>query len=623
VDGSVGQAMRELGLLSIGVMGLVFGLALPGCSGGGGKHGPTPTTTPVATASSTATRSATPSGTATSTASATAVATRTATATASVPPSATPTVTPTATVGCAAGPVQTTIGAVCGTVAAVAGTTVDAFLGIPFAEDTGGDNRWEPPVPKAMMQGTFQATKFGPICPQPQSESGGPVLPQSEDCLSVNVWVPASATPSSALPVMAFIYGGSFLQGSSALPVYDAAYLSGSQGVVVVTLNYRVGALGFFAGVHDLPGNYGLLDQQLALKWVRDNIGAFGGDATRLMLFGESAGAMSVGLHLLSVPSSADLFTAALMESNPFGLPYKGLDLATEIGTAFEKLLKCIPENGTPSPQSLACMRALPAATIVDNQEDKSLVEQGLLLGFQGLLLWAPVVDGTLVTKQPPAGAAGGLPKPTLLGTNKDEGTLFIYSALQILNLQTVTEQEYKAVLEVLFGQDNVDAILQDYPAVSGDNAPVLSQVANDYLFFCSNQFVGSAGGEPAYGYLFTQPTHFNIWPNVPQCAAPVVCHFAEVPYVFNTATNIGESFNAEEQAVSNAMLAYWSGFSRSGNDPNTGGESRPTWPTFSDFTYLDLGTPISTVVDPPHNCGLWNDIGYANMDVGVFLPAP
>lgn len=113
------------------------------------------------------------------------------------------------------------------------------------------------------------------------------------------------------------------------------------------------------------------------------------------------------------------------------------------------------------------------------------------------------------------------------------------------------------------------------------------------------------------------------IWTTVPQCAAPVVCHAAELPYVFNSATNIGASFTAEEQAVSNAMLAYWSGFSRPGTDPDTGGAVRPTWPTFSGFTDLDLGTPIVTVVDPPHNCSLWDSIGYANMDVGALLPAP
>jgi carboxylesterase type B len=541
------------------------------------------------------------------------------------------TFTPTPGVNCAAGPVLTTVGAVCGTVAAVAGTTVDAFLGIPYAEDTGGDNRWTPPVAKPMMQGTFQATRFGPICPQ-DVEFGDPVLPQSEDCLSVNVWTPASFAPDSALPVMAFIYGGSFLRGSSALPVYDAAYLSASQGVVVVTFNYRVGVLGFLAGVHDLQGNYGLQDQQLALTWVQENIGHFGGDATRVMLFGESAGAMSVGLHLLSMPSSANLFAAALMESNPFGLPYKDLELATKFGADFEKLVNCIPED---SPESLKCMRGLPASEIVDQQENEALVKMELAShGLLGLLLWAPVLDGQLVTELPQVAAERGLPKPTLLGTNQNEGTLFIYFALQELGLDAVDDSTYQLALLALFGETAGAEVLAEYPAApcDGDNAPTLAQITNDYLFFCSNRFVAKQGGPapatpgcsrcPAYGYLFTQQSHFNIWPTFPQCAAPMVCHAAELPYVFNTATNIGESFTAEEQAVSNAMLAYWSGFSRPGNDPNTGGANRPSWPVFHDFTYLDLGTPIETVVDPPHHCDLWDSIGY-DLKPEVFLPAP
>ena len=160
---------------------------------------------------------------------------------------------------------------------------------------------------------------------------------------------------------MVFVYGGSFLDGSSAIPLYDGAYLSATQNVVVVTFNYRVGALGFLAGVEGLAGNYGLLDQQLALQWVADNIGAFGGDRFQVMLFGESAGAMSVGLHLLSIPSSEGFFAAALMESNPLALPLKSPAQATEFGTCLQMLLAC-PSG------DLACLRGKPAAEIVAAQ---------------------------------------------------------------------------------------------------------------------------------------------------------------------------------------------------------------------------------------------------------------
>ena len=598
-----------------GLAGGALAFSLIGCAGNGGGHAPTATPSPTSTATFSATSSATPTSTpaATSTATSTPAATATATATpvatasATVTPSATPTATATPEVTCAVGPVQTTIGAVCGTVAATAGTSVDAFLGIPFGEDTGGANRWEPPVPKARLTGTFQATALGPICEQAPPQYAAP--PLSEDCLSINIWTPADARPSAGLPVMAFVYGGAFVTGASAVPLYDGAYLSASQHVVVVNFNYRLGALGFLAGVEGLNGNYGLLDQQLALQWVADNIAAFGGDPNQVLLFGESAGAMSVGLHLLSVPSSSGLFSAALMESNPLALPYKTVAQAAPFGASLEKLLGC--QTG-----GLACMRSKPAADIVTAQGDKSLVLEGLLSGFSGLLLWAPVVDGTLVTGQPTTAAAAGLPKPTLLGTNQDEGTLFVYDALQELGLSTLTAAQYEDLLTQLFGATDAAAILQAYPATDMDNAPQLAEVANDYIFFCSTRYVANAGGSPVYAYLFTQPSHFNIWPSVPQCAAPTVCHGAELPYVFHTAANIGETFLPAEDVVSQAMLGYWSGFSRPGHDPNTGGASRPAWPMFPGFDYLMLATPITAVTDPPHHCQLWDQIGYATVSV-------
>jgi carboxylesterase type B len=138
----------------------------------------------------------------------------------------------------------------------------------------------------------------------------------------------------------------------------------------------------------------------------------------------------------------------------------------------------------------------------------------------------------------------------------------------------------------------------------------VLSQLATDYLFFCPNRQLAAAGVSPAYAYVFSQVTNFNIWPAVPQCADQV-CHGDEIAYVFHTATNILQMFTPAEEALSQTMAAYWGAFSRPGNDPNAGGPTRPTWPMFPGFNYLNLGTPISTVVDPPHNCSLWDEIGY------------
>ena len=586
--------------LPIGIVLLCLGA---GCSGGGGHHS---TATVTATAPPTATPTAASPGTPTAIASSTTGATSTATASALPTPTATP------DASCPVGPVTTTVGVVCGTTAAVGANAVRAFLGIPFAEDTGGANRWQPPVPKAALTGRFQATHFGPICPQDDPTFG---LPQSEDCLSINVWTPVGADPGANLPVMAFVYGGSFLTGSGAFPIYDGAYLSSTQDAVVVTFNYRVGALGFLAGVEGLQGNYGIRDQQLALHWVADNIAAFGGDASQVLFFGESAGAMSVGLHVFSIPTSEGLFASVLMESNPFAIPYKTPAEASDFGVCLEQLLDC-PSG------DLACMRGKTAEEIVAVQANAQLSLVGLGQGLAGFLLWPPVVDGTLIIQQPLAGITDGLPTTTLLGTNRDEGTLFVYGLLKAIGVQELSPQAYTEIVTGLFGATASAQIEAAYPPVTGDNAPVLSQLTTDYVFFCSNRFVARAGVSPVYAYEFDKVSSFNIWPDIPQCATQV-CHADELPYVFHTATNIGATFLPSEEVLSQSMAAYWGAYSREGSDPNNGGFPRPQWPPFlPDLTYLLLDTPIGTAIDPPHHCDLWDGIGYEAVTVAA-LTAP
>ena len=207
--------------LKLGSLLLAVGLVAAGCDDGHHR----PAATPTATVPGSGTATSTPTGGTAAT------------------PTATPVVTPTSDLSCATGPVTTTVGEVCGTNVSVGSATVRAFLGIPYGEDTGGANRWQPPTPKAASTTRIHATAFGPICPEVPETTGLP--PQSEDCLSVNVWSPAGAAPGADLPVMVFIYGGSFETGTSAVPLYDGSYMSSTQNAVVVTFNYRVGALGF------------------------------------------------------------------------------------------------------------------------------------------------------------------------------------------------------------------------------------------------------------------------------------------------------------------------------------------------------------------------------------------
>src|SRR5215813_12627894 len=202
------------------------------------------------------------------------------------------------------------------------GRALYSYRGIPYALPPVGDLRWAPPQPHPRWSQLRSATSFGAVCPQDGVSTG-----DSEDCLFLNIWAPRDAVGhDKRLPVMVFFHGGFFVFGAGSLPAYDGSYLAASGNVVVVTLNYRLGALGFLTVPElGLTGNYGILDQRMALQWVAENIAAFGGDPTKVTIFGESAGAMSVGLHLFSIPQDRSLFRAAIMESNPLALPYPSL----------------------------------------------------------------------------------------------------------------------------------------------------------------------------------------------------------------------------------------------------------------------------------------------------------
>jgi carboxylesterase type B len=293
--------------------------------------------------------------------------------------------------------------------------SISAFLGIPFAQSTAGDNRWAPPKPivqwsAELRSDIHKATRFGPACPQKLRP--GIHLELSEDCLSLNIWTPVpldKIASSEPVPVMVFIYGGSFREGTTSNPLYEARHLAAAGGVIVVTINYRVGVLGFLSGIDGLKGNYGLMDQRLALKWAHDNIAEFGGDPDRITLFGESAGAMSVGLHLIS-PESQPLFSAAIMESNPYGIPYKSLDVSERFATIFKFNLGC-------EFKGLECLRAKSFDEVVEQQQAGMLPIASLLTGFSAELIWAPVIDGEQVPAQPSASA---ITKPAIIGTNRD-----------------------------------------------------------------------------------------------------------------------------------------------------------------------------------------------------------
>ena len=498
-------------------------------------------------------------------------------------------------------------GSVCGKlVQTSSGKVVNAYLGIPYAETTAGENRWRVPIAHKKWDGVFKATEFGPSCPQ----STNLEYPQSENCLSVNVWTPETKSVEPKA-VMVFIYGGAFVFGYNGDPMYNGAYTSAYGDVVVVSMNYRLGALGFLAGIKDkttgeeINGNFGILDQILALKWVQENISDFGGDPNKITLYGESAGAMSVGIHLVSSPQSNGLFRAAIMESNPLGLPYKTLKDTRSISKRFARNLGC-------SIHDILCMRNKLPEVILDAQQQKNMIWPAVFHGIKDLLAWAPVVDGEVVVEQPlKAMSEGKLTKPILIGTNRNEGVLFVEKGKAAIKRKTISDLDYKLMVDFIFRDRKIaKKLYEKYPPTGGDNTFVASKVITNYLFTCPSLLTASDSSPDTWSYQFDHVSSFNIWPNTPDCAY-YVCHGEELPYVFHSAENRGYKFTDNEDQLSNLIVGYWTNFAKELNPSH----SENNWPQFEpDALNLIFITPLSAISaksDLGANCEFWDSIGY------------
>jgi carboxylesterase type B len=516
--------------------------------------------------------------------------------------------------GCGTPPFRTRAGLVCGRSLQVDGTQVNAFLGIPYAEDTGGENRWKAPLPRAAWPGVLHALQPGAICPQnrwPWSTQDGSSAGQSEDCLSLSLWAPAAAEPGS-LPVLVFVHGGSFQTGSLSAHwleqggwhLYDGSFLAGSQDLVVVTLNYRLGALGFLAGTAGLEGNYGLLDQQLALQWVQDNISVFGGDPGRVTLAGESAGAMSVGLHLFSAPGSAGLFGNVIMESNPLGVPFPDLETASFMGDAYLLAVGCLLRA-----DQLACLRRQPLEKLLEKQEHPLLKTGVLDRGPGGLLTWLPVIDGSVLLRQPmEAALQEGASLPLIIGNNSDEGTLFV----ELFLAEPLAGWAYGTILTLLFGKDGAALVGRAYPmGRSADAREPLMRVMHDYAFHCPARALAAAAGSGAFVYEFSHNPSFEVVPGSGRCSDRS-CHMDELSSVCGT-RRPEQGFSSEERRLSDQMMDYWAGFAALRHHPAARQGEAPAWQPFRGRAgnVLQLGMPITNEASDQERCELWDGLGY------------
>jgi para-nitrobenzyl esterase len=441
------------------------------------------------------------------------------------------------------------------------GTMADAsvrrFTGIPYAEAPAGPLRWRPPQPRAPWAGVRDATRWPADCPQ-AGEVGSRSPGQDEDCLHLNIWSPADAEPGS-LPVMVWIHGGSFVAGSGSEQRLDGTVLARA-GVVVVTINYRVGLFGFLAhpeltreSPNGTSGNYGLLDQICALRWIKNHIAAFGGDPARVTAFGVSAGSASISL-LLTAPAANGLFDRAILESPGAARRLASLAEAEEAGS---RLGRDIDE-----------LRRLGAADV--------LARTGLLApAVRGLTtprVLRPIRDGWLIAEdERPVFKAGRLPAmPIIVGTNLDEGTE------ATVNWPIASLAHYQDLVRTSFGGLSEEA-LRLYPATS--DAEVKARVAE---LFADTQFNYGARllaasmtrrGAPTWRYLFTRRrAHRSDGPH----------HGQEVHYVFGNldAPYPGElpQHDAVDEGLSLAMRRAWVSFAQRG-DPN--GPSCVRWPRY------------------------------------------
>jgi para-nitrobenzyl esterase len=457
---------------------------------------------------------------------------------------------------------------------------VRIFLGIPYAAAPVGDLRWKPPVPPAKWAGVRRATEFGPHCMQGPiygdmifHDSGG-----SEDCLSLNVWTPAR-TPEAKLPVMVWIYGGGFVAGTTSEARQDGEHLA-QQGVVVVSMNYRLGIFGFLAhpelakeSGHNSAGNYGLLDQLAALRWVHQNIAAFGGDPANVTIFGESAGSFSVSA-LMASPLAKGLFQKAIGESgaafSSSGLPFDPL------GVREEKDSKLV--GSTFGVQTLAELRALPAQKLLD------------AFGKPGPTAFAfgPDVDGYFLPESVPAIFAARKQNdvPLLAGWNHDEGSFEI-----VFSPQKPTVDSMKATAQKEFGAKAAE-FLRLY-AVDTD-----AQARRSMQDFAGDRFIAWAtwrwidaqsttGKQPVYRYRFDLAPPAD--PEGPQELGAF--HSAEIEYVFGQLDSKARvKWRPQDRKLSAQMQRYWANFARSG-DPN--GEGLAKWPPYASSSgwrvmYLD-----------------------------------
>ncbi|XP_063763739.1 cholinesterase-like [Eleginops maclovinus] len=523
--------------------------------------------------------------------------------------------------------IDTKQGKVQGKLLSVLGGDVRAFLGIPYGKPPVGKLRFRAPEPVERWERVKDATELPNSCYQlPDTtfpgfqgiEMWNPNTPISEDCLYLNVWSPSfnktQSKPSPLAPVLVWIYGGGFCSGTSSLDIYNGHFLTKSEDVVVVSMNYRLGAFGFLSipDNKNTQSNVGLLDQRMALNWVANNIAAFGGDSSKVTLFGESAGSVSVGLHLLS-PGSQSLFHRAVMQSGTPNAPWAMIS-KEEAWSRSMKLATLLGCPTSPPADMEACLQKVDPHQISLNQFD--VLVQPSFIG----LPFVPHVDGDfLPDKIEVLLRTGKLPKKEVLfGINKDEGTYFLVFGLPGFSNtgeSLLTRNEYlKGVEIVMANASNVtrDAAIFQYTEWTDENSgmknrDLLGSLAGDRMLVCPLlEFAHSYSkrGGKSFLYSFDHRSSVNPWPKWMG-----VMHGYEIEFVFGMPLIASLGYTKNEVNMTKKFMKHWANFARLGN-PGLDGAN---WPVFTpekqEYVTLNYNHPDKRNMMSAKECHLWNKL--------------
>jgi para-nitrobenzyl esterase len=461
----------------------------------------------------------------------------------------------------------------CGQLEGVFKRNLFIFKGVPYAAPPDKNNRWLPPQPMVPWQGVRPATAYGAIGPQtvlPFPGMAGKPEPQSEDCLFLNVYSPG--LDNARRPVMVWIHGGAFCMGSGSMPMYRTGSLALNGNIVLVTINYRLGALGFLnlneltKGRIPSTGNEGLQDQAAALRWVKENIASFGGDPDNVTIFGESAGGMSVGC-LLNLPEARGLFEKAIIES-AVGEMARPLDMSIDLAAEFLKAVNAGADD-------IAALRSLPADKILKAQREVA-AKTG-----QGGAPFIPVADGRVMPMMPldSLEAGLGLKVPTLVGSNLEEDKLF---AMMMPKVYGIDEEGLRRTAARFVAAKDITKLIETYRrarSLRGEpTSPfeIYSALSTEVMFrktairIAESQCKHAPGG---YNYLF-------CWKSPAARGKLGACHALEVGFIFGThdATFCGSG--PEADTLSREMQDAWVSFARTGNP---GCKSLGEWPQYSE----------------------------------------